>query len=752
MDGRAPPNDVGSCKSNSEENLHRDSCETSDTDLTSLSAYPPSHSAQRKPRVAQRNMKRLDSDFSTAPLSSETSDMDTSGNEKATDGGSTSDLTSLSRDSRSEVSEVFTSPPKPRPPVGGGGARNGSGAGDLKRRDGKNVPAVSKKPAARFVAATASKRPIQKSISNPISDEPRTAIPADVKSKVHASLKVPPPRPKPPLAAKPSKPELRPKPYASITAAATTSCGGQQQHKLPLRSQPPGELSANDSDSVDFASQRSKAAVEAFNKKPAVVSSSSIAKPVMRKAWSEGDFIPSERKGAQSPPFFVGKLSKVCEESEERESDAEKVTMSVPTKFSLSPKPLLPTKPKPPLTAPKRGSPTPYQQPGGTASKPQSSLRTSNEDVSSASDTTSSQSSSSPAVRRKPILPSKPSIPPKKPGLVQQGTSPKVFPIVQRSNSSLRGPIPDQKVTGHEVKGSSPPRKPPTKRRPSREASFSGQHGSGNSASVSPPPARALIEQLEEAQLDKEQFGSVESLSRQTLIPSPASSQEDVPPVPPRKGNRRSGLSEVTIPASTTPLGQDGERTPPPPGGKQTPPIFKKPKSPPRRPPPSPPPVPKHAETVASSSSSGGGGALTSDPEAYNRHSLFSSDLTEKVLSTIAQMYEVATPRGSQQAVQNRQPERLFKIASTPEGETGVQKKSDNDQGSSRKHPTHYELTFLETGPASPPPPLYKRTSESSGIASPMSSDDVPPPLPTQPIRRRRIGRCCSNEGPSIPT
>ena len=92
---------------------------------------------------------------------------------------------------------------------------------------------------------------------------------------------------------------------------------------------------------------------------------------------------------------------------------------------------------------------------------------------------------------------------------------------------------------------------------------------------------------------------------------------------------------------------------------------------------------------------------------------------------------------------QNRQPETQLRLASVSDGEAEVQE-HDSSHGHARSRKTHYELTFIPSSP----PPLYKPLSESSGIASPLSSDDIPPPLPSQPIPKKKDRRNLLHRGP----
>ena len=587
------PNDVGSCKSNSEENLRRDSCETSDTDLTSLSAHhPTAHVLLRKPRVP-RASKRFDSDFSTAPLSSETSDMDTSGNEKVlTDGGSASDITSLSRDSRSDASDLFAYPLNANLPRLPGGQKV-SDSRAFSRKELRNEAPTSRKIPGKYLSTAVQKRPLLKSQSTPTAEKPRLpllATPVNVKSSI--SLKAPAMRPKPPLAAKPTKLDVKTKPstQSAMTSAAMAS---QLPPKLPPRRVVSQEMSANDLDAVNFSLQHSKSIVEGLNKrdhKPLGATGGASYSSVIRKVRSEGDFNSCERTGAQSP-IFMGKLSRVSEEGEEREGNPERI----PTKFALPQRPLVPLKPKipPPPAVKRNSSPTCQLSTGIPAAKPVVSRKTSSEDPSSTSDANSGHSSSSPAVKRKPILPQKPALPPKKPGLTLQSVVTNgLLPSMLKESSGKRTEFSKKKISEKTETGKDiPPPKPPTKRRTSPQDKAPTNQNGRNANSPLLPSSLAIAKPTDPAtaRSREEQVGyGTLLIPRDLHSPScPANHNNSPPPIPPRKPNRKSFHSEVNIPvSSTSPLPDDGEKSP---SGKSTPPILKRPKSAPRRPPPFPP-------------------------------------------------------------------------------------------------------------------------------------------------------------------
>ena len=418
-------------KSTSEENLHRDS-NGADWRL-SFPSDPGSYLGLKIPWV----MRRRDSDFSTAPFSSETSDMDTSGNEKPiTDGCSNGEHSSSALTQKDSKDQEASLPPL-LPHTQNVSDRDSS---TPKKKEAVMPPqrnSIGKKPGASTTAPPGAKRPLKASFSTP-----------NVDSRSKTASKLPVPKPKP---ARPSKPEVKPKPGLSSSTgnlyATSRLPFHQEQH---LQSSSSGTIFNSNADSIDFVSERSKAIVDSLSQSEhkllASSSSTSNARSPrnLREAQSESPIPPSS-------PFLPRKLSYVQEESEDKEDDSGNTSQSVPKStppFIKSQ--LLTSKPKPPLTAPKRFSPAPGQKPVATASKALHKL--SNDDTSSASETTSSQSSASPIVRRKPVLPQKPTVPPKKPSLLR--------PTSVISQGSSIAPL--QKLSPNKEE---PPVKPPTARR-----------------------------------------------------------------------------------------------------------------------------------------------------------------------------------------------------------------------------------------------------------------------------------------------
>ena len=793
---RVPKNGTSVSKFNSDENLHRDS--TSDTDRTSLHPqHGSSSSILRKPR-APWSGKRLDSDFSTAPLSSETSDMDTSGHEKVVSdgGGSTSDLTSLSRDSRASdlSSEVFSSSLQQK--LAAAAAATASGSANSRPSSGEStetkkvVSGKTKSPVQKAVeGATPSppvaKRPLKSSLSSPLKMDGRVSSPKPV-STVSASrtslLSRMPPRPKPPPVA--NKPPVRPKPpvlNSSNQNDSSKSPQPQLYQRTKLRS-------VGDTDSVDYVSVESRRAQfgSVHSKSEQRVPLIGISKPShsnIRKTSSESNVLSLEkgtgRPSPSSPTFVPRKLSNVREESEDKESDSEKLSfMTKPARFSPTPRPqLLPTKSNLPLTSsPKtnsRKSPPPRP-------KPPQHKRVLSPNCDSNAESVSSLPSSPLVTKRKPAPPTKPALLPRKPGLLLIHSSSEGNLATTSCKDSTTALSPTNPPSG----AVSPPDKPPTKRRPyGRTITVPTKMGQtptpDDSPSITPsaspipppiPPRSPVFQRM-----SKEVARSSESLSTAQhtthhITSSSCSSQEDPPPpVPFRKGGG------VIKPDATSPTGgfPTSQLSPSPDGngGKQAPPVARRLKPSPtsqregtppvasgkkssRRRPPSPPLSPSPPPTVLTRTKTMGrsttADACTTDPASQKRHSLFNSALSPLQIEEVSQNYEVF----DRMSEESKQLERLYQ--ESVKSSTETHNKPDSDQGqpsaSTRKsRTTHYEMTFLD--PERPPKLLKNALSAGASdgrgatatpaaaaatVGSPLSSDDTPPPLPSQPIPKKK--------------
>ena len=722
---RVPQNGVSASKFNSDENLQRDSNETSDTDRTSLPPPQYSSSVQRKLR-SQWCKKRFDSDFSTAPLSSETSDMDTSGHEKfGSDRGSTGDLTSLSCNSRNDPSSDAL------PSSSSFSASATAESVDSKKKDKK---AVSPKFSAHKNAVTAttapplSKRPLKASLSSPLRNSGR-AVPKMVSSMAESRSSLmlrTPPKPKPPVAAKPA---VKPKPpiLSSVARSGGNSPPPPVNQRKKLFSCSSGDAGFSP---VPINSNHSKS-----EQRLPVIGGPSKGQSFssIRKASSDTNVL----KSPPSPTFVSRKLSNVCEESEDKEGSSEQEVMR-PAQVSATPRPqLLPTKSKLPVNSVlRRHSPTPPPKPKPLyGSSP------------SASDTPSSLPSSPFAVKRKPPPPQKPNLLSRKPGILHQSASTgALLAPFSKDSSAATSPTADQKSATAGGTDYAPPPKPHTKRRPyGRETSVPVKNGRSPDASPSATPSVSPTPPLlppHSPILEKEQTRSSESLSAVHQTPS-SSSQEEAPSIPRRK---KSDTPPGAGDAATTPSQSTENDTLPPPvlrrlkpsQGEEAGPSRRRVKSPPQRRPPSPPlspsPPPLPAKSVGRSSTAN---TWTTDPVATNRHSLFSSSLSTTQISEVSQSYEVFDATSEE----NKQLKKLYQKSIVPTNgpTTEAHKKPDVAQHetsptTARRKPRycHYEMTFLDPVEG---PTLLKNMSESS---SAVSSECVPPPLPSTPIPKKK--------------
>ena len=771
---RVPENGTSVSKFNSNKNLNGDACEVSDTDKASNGADQYSLSIRHK-LSTHWSAKRLDSDFSTAPLSSETSDMDTSGHEKlASDGGgSTSDLTSLSRDSRASdiSSDVFSSSLQQKlssASASGSATRPSSGERTnsnrrppMKTVSGGSSPvqkaAVIKEEASTSSASPpVSKRPLKASLSSPLRGEryspPKSISAAD--SRVSLAGARVPPRPKPPVAV---KPVVKPKPPILVSTTDRSGARSPQSYQRTKLH------SAGDSDSVKFTMADADNAVEGDEpeQKGSFSGGSRTQIHGIRKASSDTNVLAME-KGAGRPvissistSFVSQRLSNVREETEDKESDSEKLaaaSVTRPARFSPTPRPhLLPTKSKLPVTSlSKSMSPTP-----ALPLKPKIG---SSAQQRVGSESASSLPSSPLAVKRKPVPPQKPVVLPKKPGLLLQLSSSEGN-LTSKDLTNTSTPASDVKVSTGVV---SPPEKPHTRRRPyNRTGTIPTQLGqavtppSGSpsitpSVSPTPPllPPRSPVLQQRNKDLDRSSgslSASQPTLRTAAICGSSSSSQEDTlpPPVPSRRGVEKKNEAFSPTDRPSTP-----QNSPPPDGtngAKQPPPVARRLKSSPResldkksprRPPPnpplspSPPPVPPHTKTMGRSSISD---TCTVDPASQKRHSLSHNYEVLDGTSEESKRFE----RLYRQSVKSS-----MKVSATETSKKPTDTNQSQASTSTRKpRATHYEMTFLD--PERPPkllksPPTSEQGDAAPTAVSPLSSDDAPPPLPSQPIPKRK--------------
>ncbi len=208
--------------SNSDENVH-DSNETSDTDFR-----------DNFREILWKN-RRFESDLSTAPFSSETSDMDTSGNERilATDGSSNRigqskpliEVQHRQLNSESSGDEVAKRAREvrivPRPPP-----KPATLLSNLSNKTVSKAPAtllsnLSNKTVSK--APATAKKALHLTKSSPLSGKVNSlCVPSTQPARNRGSVKgAIPTKPKPPVAAKP-KPELKPRPAMATSQQRTT--------------------------------------------------------------------------------------------------------------------------------------------------------------------------------------------------------------------------------------------------------------------------------------------------------------------------------------------------------------------------------------------------------------------------------------------------------------------------------------------------------------------------------------------------
>ena len=766
-----------SLHSNSEENLRHDSNETSDTDLTSLShpTSPPRQARFTSPKVWSN--RRFESDFSTAPFSSETSDMDTSGNERGGPLDPSDRVLPFNFTPTARASKIVSS--NSDAPISKLDSRLHAeikpSKGARKECTGKAVcrPPVSRKPAALVNGTVKSspsppiaKRPLQSSTSSPTAQSTITTRTANHSPTLNPKGAAPP-RPKPPLAAKPPKREVKPKPS-----------------NLPNGS--------NGADSVDVGLQKQEVSQPEchHSNKPAVRSEANHRRG---KSYTDGDStrygspsqirkvhsdtelgsLPHRKVPPRSPSAAVRKMAKLYEEKEPDEEPAP-VKPAVASKPRRQPSDKRVHTTKPVASVVSNVTAPSTEMTSGTASdssKPPSSSET----PPSHSQSPSVSPFPSPATRKKPQVPQKPAVLPKKPRLVHQGVS--AASVLNSKREAEESP------RGGKIKSDEGLTKPQPLPR------------STNGGTISPSAAKE-----EEAPVLRRNKPATPS---PTPTASVSSDSEQAPPVPPRKGNRRSTHIELIIPISDE---QNTFYPPAPPEEEVLPPSLLSS----RRQPPSPPPsvrhVPSDGKTITIARSSNVGGSqppTTAESQGGpKRHSMFSMNISPKQARRISHNYEVceqtldltdpqetpssnAHPKPPQFRIKSqntcalgarsKSPDSKSSMSKTPDSavyesrSSGVgslansRKDSDSDvELSSSYSPTGRRYTTgsmskRNKGPPKPPkytspsddsgtatstdrttPPLLRRPTDTLPPIPPAARDNTPPPLPSQPIPRKK--------------
>ena len=719
----------------SDDNLHHDSNETSDTDLTPL---PRTHTHQHWTN------KKFESDLSTAPFSSETSDMETSGNERVftTDGGSATDLNlKPSPDSP----PIPSSSPSPMGKVPTRQVLSGSSGDEVKKNKlsvkSKPIPKPSPPPKKVSTVEPPSpgkpsgivKKPLHATKSSPLGNKVVNNPSAPQKSQKSESSSSPsrsksikvniPAKPKPPpVPAKPaSKPELKPKPMRSTSVHHSPSSSGHPSPKAKFEGKP----RANSVEAEPSAA-------------------------VMRKVHSETDLGAAKAVVRRSPTMAARKLTLVKEEIAERRQS----TPPRPTPPPAPLKPSVPLKPKRQASESKakpveqaserKGNSTEQAQPAERGTKGKEPPPSDSSKTSSSSEVTTSGPSQSPTA------------------------SPYTSPSLSKRFSTS---------------GSKPvllPKKPSVKSHHHRANSDSARLlrkietiDAGSSASaVSVVSSTNLIPTRE--QLSKEEVRKGESVRASNMSPEMPASPTDgatsppPPPIPPRsKGGRKSSHLELVIPVSDPGL----VRSSPTPTDS----THRKKLSAPRRPPPNPPsPLPKRAteaqptsnELIDSNSRMSHSNSRNQSQRPVSMHGrdIHSTHIDNTPVGPIHQYAVVNKPRAfkiSPEKPRSKTPDFLSRDEASIDSD--IRKNSDSElEVHSTKKRT--KVVRRESSRRAPPkPPKYDTPDETTGYVpvntdtmssqqqklgsqsprsrssvSPLRDETTPPPLPAQPIPKKK--------------
>ena len=713
----------------SDDNLQHDSNETSDTDLTPL------------PRSHHQNWtnRKFESDLSTAPFSSETSDMETSGNERVltTDGGSATNLSSLKPKPKGSPPTPSSSP-SPKGKMLTRQVQSGSSGDEIKRNKlsvkYKPIQKPSpppKKPSVESQAAykvpVVAKKPLHATKSSPMGNKQHGGAASPLRSQQSEggissnrskSIKVSiPAKPRPPpVPAKPAvKPEVRPKPPVSSVAV--------------------------------YASPKSVAA--------SIEEGEGSGK--MKRMFSESDLSVARAVVRRSPTMGSRKLSGVREDGGRRQS--------------TPPKPLPPPTPvKPPVANRAKRQPMERKtSPVEQVSPVEQGTSNNRQVIQSQLDSSSKTPSSSEGT---------------------PGPSPSPTISVYSTPGSLHPSPSISKRLGNGQKPAILPKKASVKshQRAASDPSRVGRKTDTATDLVSPSTvvSVAIAETTPIAKTTPIEEESGSGASRQTTpatqsseaqaTPTDGTTSPPPPPIPPRssKAKRKSSHLELVIPVGET-------------GSTRSSPTFdvagRKRLNAPRRPPPSPPsPVPPPATEAQPTSNE------PTDSGSRMSHSSQSEECgppaRRPASMGISSHYDVGVaPWNSDTPPQPYMYATVSKLALSPEkprsktpdfllrdqaplrmGEADVRKNSDSELEvhSTRKG----RIVRRESSRRAPPkPPKYNTPDETTGYvpvntetmianqqkygsscrspgsrssASPLRDDATPPPLPTQPIPKRK--------------
>ena len=717
----------------SDDNLQHDSNETSDTDLTPL---PRTHTHQHWTN------KKFESDLSTAPFSSETSDMETSGNERVftTDGGSATDLNPKpSPDSPPTPS----SSPSPMGKVPTRQVLSGSSGDEIKKNklSVKSKPIPKPSPPPKKVSTIEPslagkpsgivKKPLHATKSSPlgnkiINNNPSTPLKgqkseSSISPSRSKSIKVNiPAKPKPPpVPAKPAgKPELKPKPMRSTSVHHSPSSSGHPSLKAKLAGKPR-------SNSVET--------------EPSTA--------VMRKIHSESDLGAAKMVVRRSPTMGARKLAQVKEEIAERRQ-------STPPRPNPPPAPLKPTVPLKPKRQPsERKVVKPVEQASerkGKAVEQAQPVEKSTSKESPPSDSSKTPSSSE-------LTTSGPS------------QSPTASPYTSPSLSKR-----------FSTSGSKPvllPKKPSVKSHHHRANSDSArllrkiEMTDATSSSVSAVSVVSSVSSAREQLLKSESKQSRASNVSPEMPASPTdgATSPPPPPIPPRsKAGRKSSHLELVIPVSD-PGSMRSSPTP-------TDSAHRKKLSAPRRPPPSPPsPLPKRAteaqptsnELIDSNSriSHSNSRNQSQRPVSMHGRDIHSTHIDDTQVVPIHQYAVVNKPRAfkiSPERPRSKTPDFLSRDEASIDSD--IRKNSDSELEVHNTKKRSKVVRRESSRRAPPKPPKYDTPDETTGYVpvstdtmsnqqqklgsqsprsrssvSPLRDETTPPPLPAQPIPKRKI-------------
>ena len=718
----------------SEDNPQNGSNENSDTDLTPL---PRTHTHQHWTN------KKFESDLSTAPFSSETSDMETSGNERAftTDGGSATDLNPKPPlDSPPSPS----SSPSPKGKVSTRQVLSGSSGDEIKKNKlsvkSKPIPKPSPPPKKVSTVEAPSagkpsgivKKPLHATKSSPLGNKIVNNPSSPLKSQKSESSISPnrsksikvniPAKPKPPpVPVKPaSKPELKPKPMRSTSVHHSPSSSGHPSPKGKFEGKPRAS-------SVD----------------------SEPSAAVMRKIHSDTDLRAAKAVVRRSPTLGARKLTQVKEEVAERRQ-------STPPRPNPPPAPLKPTVPLKPKRQPserkavkpveqaseRKGKAVEQVQPVEKSTTSKESPPSDSSKTPSSSELTTSGPSQSPTASpyTSPSLSKRLSTSGSKPALLPKKTSVKSHHHRANSDSArLLRKIEMTDVTNSSI----------------------------SAISVSGTTPTTTREQLLKDE-SKQSIRASNVSPEMPASPTDGTTSPPPPPIPPRsKVGRKSSHLELVIPVSDP----GSVRSSPTPTDS----THRKKLGAPRRPPPSPPsPLPKRAteaqptsnELIDSNSrvSHSNSRNQSQRPVSMHGRDIHSTHVDDTQVVPIHQYAIINKPRAfkiSPEKPRSKTPDFLSHDETSIDSDIRKNSDSELEIHSTKKRS---KVVRRESSRRAPPkPPKYDTPDETTGYVpvntdtmtsqqqklgsqsprsrssvSPLRDETTPPPLPAQPIPKKK--------------